>query len=65
MAMGSTLTVLMVGLGSIGQRHVRNLRHLLGDDVDIRVLRSRRLSHVITEQGTLDTQTGVEKRTTL
>jgi len=51
----------MVGLGSIGQRHVRNLRHLLGDNVDIWAVRTRRLKHVITEQSTIEPNTDVEE----
>jgi predicted dehydrogenase len=35
------LTVLFAGLGSIGQRHVRNLRQLLGDNVEILAYRAR------------------------
>jgi predicted dehydrogenase len=34
--------VLVVGLGSIGQRHARNLRTLLGEDLLLSALRSRR-----------------------
>jgi predicted dehydrogenase len=40
-------TVLLTGLGSIGQRHARNLRTLLGDDVDLLAYRQRRTSPVI------------------
>jgi len=29
------MKILIIGLGSIGQRHLRNLRALLGDDVEI------------------------------
>src|SRR6266849_3158376 len=50
------LKVLVVGLGGIGQRHVRNLRALLGSDVDILAYRVRRLSHVVTP--TLDVDPG-------
>jgi predicted dehydrogenase len=39
--------VLMCGLGSIGQRHVRNLRAILGDEVEILAYRSRRSSPVL------------------
>jgi predicted dehydrogenase len=42
------LKVLFVGLGGIGQRHARNLRTLLGDDVDMLAYRVRGLSHVVT-----------------
>ena len=33
--------VLFIGLGSIGQRHLRNLRHLLGDTAEIIAYRER------------------------
>ena len=42
------MKILMVGLGGIGQRHLRNLRALLGDRVEILAWRVRRLSHVVT-----------------
>jgi predicted dehydrogenase len=42
------MKVLMVGLGGIGQRHTRNLRTLLGDDVEILAYRVRRHLHVVT-----------------
>ncbi len=35
------MRILIVGLGAIGQRHARNLRKLLGDDVDLIALRRR------------------------
>ena len=37
------MKILMTGLGSIGQRHVRNLRRLYGNDVEIIAFRSRGL----------------------
>src|SRR5438876_11643473 len=40
--MRDRLKILFAGLGSIGQRHVRNLRALLGDNVDILAYRARR-----------------------
>ena len=60
--MGSKLIVLMVGLGGIGQRHVRNLYHLLEDSVDIWAVRTRRLQHVLTDQLTLDPVADLEER---
>jgi predicted dehydrogenase len=42
------LKILVVGLGAIGQRHVRNLRAILGDAVDILAYRVRRLPRVVT-----------------
>jgi len=41
------LRALFCGLGSIGQRHLRNLRELLGDDVDVLAYRRRGLERVI------------------
>ncbi len=41
------MRVLFCGLGSIGQRHVRNLRILLGNDVEILAYRSRGQSFVL------------------
>ncbi len=44
------MKVLIVGLGGIGQRHVRNLRTLLGAAVDIMAYRIRRESPVLTDK---------------
>jgi predicted dehydrogenase len=41
---------LICGLGSIGQRHVRIIRRVLGDDADIAAYRSRRLDLVISDR---------------
>lgn len=41
------LRVLFAGLGSIGQRHVRNLRALMGDEVEIMAYRRRGTSPVL------------------
>lgn len=60
--MNSTPRILIVGLGSIGQRHVRNLRQLLGDDVEIWAVRARGLPHVITQTAALDHSQNVEDR---
>jgi predicted dehydrogenase len=43
----SRLKILIVGLGSIGQRHARNLRTLLGEEVELLAVRTRRNSPVI------------------
>lgn len=53
------LRALIVGLGSIGQRHVRNLRTLLGTDVELLALRSRGRSAVIGERAVVDERTNV------
>lgn len=47
------MKVLIAGLGSIGQRHVRNLRKRFGHDLDIIAYRVRGLSHVITDRMTI------------
>ena len=39
--------VLITGLGSIGQRHARNIRTLYGDSIDIIAYRSRKSSPII------------------
>ena len=44
------MKVLMVGLGSIGQRHLRNLKALLGNDLEILAWRSRGRQDVLTDQ---------------
>jgi predicted dehydrogenase len=59
------LSVLFVGLGGIGQRHLRNLRALLADEVHVMAVRSRGLQHVLTDQltvepGVLEERYGVE-----
>ena len=52
----------MVGLGSIGQRHVRNLRHLMGEKVEIMAYRTRKRSHVITEQSSIEQGGNLEEK---
>lgn len=54
------LRVLFAGLGSIGQRHVRNLRALLGDDVEILAYRGRRQSPVLNPDMTVRPDANVE-----
>ena len=55
------MKILMVGLGGIGQRHLRNLRTLLGNDVEILAFRVRRLSRVITPTLQVDADRDVER----
>ena len=43
------MKILMVGLGAIGQRHLRNARALLGDEAEFLAYRARRLSRTLTE----------------
>jgi predicted dehydrogenase len=44
-----TTKALVVGLGSIGQRHARNLRALLGDDLVLSALRSGHRDRIVTD----------------
>jgi predicted dehydrogenase len=54
------MKILIAGLGSIGQRHLRNLRLILGDEVEIHAYRTRGLPHVITEGMQIDESRTVE-----
>ena len=54
------MKALVIGLGGIGQRHVRNLRTVLGDGVEILAWRVRRLSHVVTPALQSDATCSVE-----
>ena len=52
----------VVGLGAIGQRHVRNLRGLLGDQVELVAVRSRGLGRVLSDALTMESAEGVCER---
>jgi predicted dehydrogenase len=54
------MKVLMVGLGSIGQRHVRNMRTLMGSELQISAWRSRGLPHVLTDRMEIEAGRRVE-----
>jgi len=56
------MKVLFVGLGGIGQRHVRNLRALLGDAVEIHAVRMRGLGHVLTDTLKIEPSADLETR---
>jgi predicted dehydrogenase len=56
------LRALIVGLGSIGQRHARNLRSILGDDVELLALRARGRTHVLGERMAVDDTATVGER---
>jgi predicted dehydrogenase len=43
------MKILMIGLGSIGQRHVRNIRRILGNDVELIAFRERGLSRTFSD----------------
>jgi predicted dehydrogenase len=55
------MKILMVGLGGIGQRHVRNLRALMGQPAEILAWRVRRLSRVVTPTLQSDESRDVEQ----
>lgn len=55
------MKILIVGLGGIGQRHARNLRALLGENVDLIAYRVRRFPGLITASLDVDRQKNVEK----
>ena len=45
------MTILIIGLGSIGQRHLRNLRALYGDTIRICAFRERNLIRLLNNKG--------------
>ncbi len=53
------MKLLVVGLGGIGQRHVRNLRRLCGDDLEITACRTRGLARVLTDTLEVDAEAGL------
>ncbi|MDR3639328.1 MAG: Gfo/Idh/MocA family oxidoreductase [Isosphaeraceae bacterium] len=56
------MKVLMIGLGGIGQRHLRNLHSLLGDDLVVSAYRVRRLAQVVTDRLTIEPGSDIEKK---
>jgi predicted dehydrogenase len=56
------MRVLFVGLGGIGQRHLRNLQTLLGMDVTISAYRVRRDSPTLTDQLQVEAGADLEKK---
>lgn len=56
------MKILFVGLGGIGQRHVRNLRALIGDSVAIHAVRARGLGHVLTDTLKIEPGADLENR---
>ena len=44
------MKIVFVGLGGIGQRHLRNLSQLLGSQLDAHAFRSRRLTQVVSDK---------------
>lgn len=56
------MRVLMIGLGGIGQRHLRNLRTLRGDTVEIAAFRVRGNSTVLTASLQIEPGNSVEEK---
>jgi predicted dehydrogenase len=56
------LNVLVVGLGSIGQRHVRNMRRLYGSKVRMSACRALRLAPVLTERLDIEPDVDIESK---
>ena len=54
--------ILFAGLGSIGQRHLRNLRLLLGDTVDIGAYRALRQSPVLGDKMNVESGNTLEAK---
>lgn len=55
------LKVLFAGLGSIGQRHLRNLITLLGNHVEVLAYRTRRADFILSDQLTTEGEYGLEQ----
>jgi len=53
------MKILIVGLGAIGQRHVRNLRRMFGDHVELLAARLRGLTHVLSDAMTVEANDGL------
>lgn len=56
------MKLLVVGLGGIGQRHVRNLRRILGPDAEILAFRVRRDSPALTDILTVEPDQQVDEK---
>lgn len=54
------MKVLIVGLGSIGQRHLRNLRHIFGAEIDVSAYRSIGRNIKISDDMTAQTDADLE-----
>jgi predicted dehydrogenase len=54
--------VLMIGLGGIGQRHLRNLHTILGPELDVSAYRVRRLTQVLTDRLEIEPGADIEQK---
>lgn len=55
------MKILFVGLGSIGQRHLRNLRYIYSDDIEIIAYRSLNRNTIISEDMRVEYNVNLEK----
>ncbi len=60
--MGAAMKVLIIGLGGIGQRHLRNLRTLLGKEVEIIAHDLRPNPPVLTDQLQIEAGVTLEEK---
>ncbi|MDQ6622268.1 MAG: Gfo/Idh/MocA family oxidoreductase [Verrucomicrobiota bacterium] len=60
--MAAALRILIAGLGGIGQRHARNLRALLGDDVELLAYRARRRAPALNAKMEVERGLDVEEK---
>lgn len=56
------MKVLFIGLGGIGQRHLRNLQAIVGDDLEVIAYRERNFSQVITDKLVVEEGVDVQSR---
>jgi predicted dehydrogenase len=56
------MRILVVGIGGIGQRHLRNLRTILGPEAELLAFRVRGLRHTLTDQLEVEPGTDVVAR---
>jgi predicted dehydrogenase len=56
------MKILMIGLGGIGQRHLRNLYTLSGENLEVIAYRTRRLSTTLTDRLQIDPGVDLESK---
>ena len=56
------MKVLFIGLGGIGQRHLRNLQAIAGDDLEVIAYRERNSSQVISDKLVVEEGTDIQTR---
>ena len=56
------LKILLVGLGGIGQRHARNLRALMGSELELSAYRLRRNANALTDKMQIEAGIDIESK---